>query len=180
MQKKTNIIPDFNKRNFKAPVLAKTKLDNNQEKELVSFVLDKNQLVSNRAMWVVNHCADLEPGRIKPFHVKLIHHLKQNNIHSGVVRGILRLFQEHPVPKKQESFMLNQCFAYTQNPSEAIAVRVFAMSVIYNISKPYPDLLNELSAVLTQLINYDESAGIKSRAKSILKEITKLKTRKPE
>lgn len=177
MHKKTNIILDFNNRNFKAPLLAKTIMDNNMENELMSFALDKDQLVSNRAMWVVTHCADMEPDRFKPFHVKFINHLKHKGIHSGVVRSILRIFQEQPVPKKMESFVLDKCFEYAQNPSEAIAVRAFAMTVIYNISKPYPELLNELSAVLTHLISYDESAGIKARAKNILKDITKLKTK---
>lgn len=177
MRKKQGIILDFNNRDFKAPLLAKTILENNMENELISFALDKDPLVSNRAMWVVTHCSDIDPMRIKPFHIKLIKHLKNEEIHSGVVRSIMRIFQNQPVPKKMESFVLDKCFEYVQNPSEAIAVRAFAMTLIYNIAKPYPELLNELSVVLTHLSSFDESAGIKVRSRNILKDIAKLKSK---
>lgn len=171
-------ILDFKNRNFKATELAKTILANHLEEELLISSLDDDQLISNRAMWVLNHCADLEFERIKPFHVKLINHLKNKNLHSGVIRSILRMFQNHPVPKKLESFMLDKCFECIKNPSEAIAVRAFAMTVVFNISKPYPELLNELSIVLNHLNVTEESAAIRARTKNTLKEIVELKLKR--
>jgi hypothetical protein len=56
------------------------------------------------------------------------------------------------------------------NPNEAIAVRAFSMTVLFNISKKEPDLKNELKLILAELVNSD-SAAIKNRAKHILKEI---------
>ena len=165
----------FDNRNFNAIVLAKAILENNLENDLLVHALNKNQMISNRAMWVLNHCADLNFERIKPFLVKLIHHLKNRNLHSGVVRSILRIFQEQRVPKKYESFMLDKCFEYIKNPNEAIAVRAYAMTVVYNISKPYPELLNELYIVLMHLNIEHESAGIINRSKHILNNIAKLK-----
>lgn len=165
----------FENRNFNAMELAKTILGNKLEKELLVYALSDNQLVSNRAIWVLTHCSDIEPERIKIFHIKLINHLKNKNLHSGVIRSVLKIFQEQPVPKKLESFMLDKCFEYIKNPTEAIAVRAFAMTVIFNISKPYPELLNELSIVLQHLNIADESAAVINRAKHTLKDITKLK-----
>ena len=164
----------FENRNFNAKELAKTILANNLEEKLLISALDKDDLVSNRAMWVLTHCSDLDSNRIKPFHVKLINHLKNKHIHSGVVRSILRIFQNNPVPKKMESFMLDRCFDYIKNPSEAIAPRAFAMTVAFNISKPYPELLHELSILLNEISIIDESAGVKNRAKNTLKEIAKI------
>ncbi len=126
-------------------------------------------------MWVLNHCNDLAFERIKPFYVKLVNHLKNKSIHSGVIRSILRMFQKQPVPKKLESFMVDKCFEYIKNPSEAIAVRAFAMTIVFNISKPYPELLNELTIVLNHLDVTEQSAGLSNRTKNTLKEITKLK-----
>jgi hypothetical protein len=177
MEQKNNIdlFHVFENRNFNALELAKTILKNNIENELLVYALNKNQMLSNRAMWVLSHCADLDFERIKPFQVKLINHLKNKNIHSGVIRSVLRIFQEQPIPKKHESFMIDKCFEYIKNPKEAIAVRAFAMTVVYNISKPYPELLSELSIVLTHLNIEHESAGIINRAKNTLKNIAKLK-----
>lgn len=179
MQLKTESshILDFKNRNFKAPVLAKTILSKNLEKELLVFALDKDQLISNRAIWVLNHCADIEPDRIKLFHSKLISHLKNKNLHNGVIRSVLRIIRNHPVPKKQESFMLDKCLEYIKNPSEAIAVRAFAMPVAFNIAKPYPELLNELEIILRNFNIAEESAGIKVTIRNTLNKIAKLKVK---
>lgn len=173
----SNHILVFENRNFKAPELAKTILADYLEKELLISALDKDPLKSNKAMWILSHCAELNFSRIKPFQVKLINHLKSKNLYSGVIRSILHIFQKQPVPKKQQSFMLDKCFEYIKNPSEAIAVRAFAIKVVFNISKSYPDLLNELALVLNQLNITEESAAIKARTKNTLKDIVKLRSK---
>lgn len=178
LKNKIDISSVFENRNFNAQELAKTILSEKLEKELLVYALNDNQLVSNRAIWVLTHCADIEPERIKPFHEILINHLKNKKLHSGVVRSILRIFQTQPVPKKLQSFVLDKCYDFVKNPSEAIAVRAFAMTVIFNISKPYPELLNELAIVLNHLNIAEESAGIKNRAKHTLIDIAKLKAGK--
>lgn len=170
---KDELIADI--RVFKAPDLAGQILNNNQEKELIKLALDKDHLLSSRAMWVLGHCSDIDYNRVKPFLSILIDNLKQPNLHNGVVRNTLRLFQKHSVPKKQESFLLDKCFEYIKNPTEAIAVRAFAMTVVFNISKPYPELLDELLMILNDLSVHENGPGIRSRLKNIIKEIHKLK-----
>ena len=160
---------------FKAPDLAKFILHNHQEKELLTLALNKDLLLSSRAMWVLSHCSDMDYLRVKPFQNKLIENLKHKNLHNGVVRNTLRLFQKHPVPKKQETFLLDLCFDIIKNPTEAIAVRAFAITVVFNISKPYPELLHELELVLQHLSVTENGPGIRSRVKNTLKAIRKLK-----
>ena len=174
-KKVIDITTVFNDRKFNAKELAISILMNHQEKELLIFALDKDQLISNRAMWVLNHCSEIDFERVKPFHDKLINHLKSKNIHSGVVRSILRIFENHSVPKKHESFLLDECFDYLKNPAEVITVRVFAMAIIFNISKPYPELLNELSIILNHMMETEESGALRSRTRTTLKVIAKLK-----
>ena len=158
---------------FKAPVLAMEILKNRMEKDLVTLALDKDQLLSSRAMWVLGHCDDIDHERIKPFHAKLISNLKHANLHNGVVRNTLRLFQKCPVPREQESFLLDLCYGYLKNPSVAIAVRAFSITVIYNISKPYPELLQELLMVLNELSINEDGAAMRSRIKNTTKAIRK-------
>ena len=166
-------MPDI--REFKAPALAQKIINSNQISELVLLAFEKDHLLSSRAMWVFGHCSDIDYNCTKPYHLKLINNLKQKNLHNGVIRNTLRLFQRHSVPKKTESFMLDKCFEYIKNPSEAIAVRAFAITVVFNISKPYPELLNELLIVLNHLSETEEGPGIRSRVKNTIKAIQKLK-----
>lgn len=168
---KDELLPDI--REFKAPALAQKIIDSNQIAELVSLAFEKDHLLSSRAMWVLGHCSDLDYDAIIPYHIKLVNNLKQNNLHNGVIRNTLRLFQKYPVPKKTESFILDKCFEYIKNPAEAIAVRAFAITVVFNIAKPYPELLNELLIVLNHLSETEDGPGIRSRVKNTIKAIHK-------
>ena len=146
--------------------------------ELLKCALDKDHLLSSRAMWVLGHCSDMDYDAIKKYHGKLIMNLATPGLHNGVIRNTLRLYQQHPVPEKYHSFLLDKCYDYIKDPSEAIAVRAFAMTVVFSISKPYPELLDELKMVLTHPESYEESPGIRSRVKSTLKAIDKLQKQK--
>lgn len=160
-------------RNFKAPLLAQEILEYRLENELFSLCLEKDPLLSSRAMWVLGHCSRFHKERIKPFHIPLIENLKHSHLHNGVIRNTLGLFQTQPVPETHVSFMLDKCYHYLKNPSEAIAVRAFAMTIVYTISKPYSELLRELEIVLKHLNVTDESPAIRARVKNTLKGIAK-------
>ncbi len=159
---------------FNPKHLAQDVLNRKRLSELVSLCFDKDLLISSRATWVLWHCSDIDFNALIPYHINLINNLKNKNLHNGVIRNTLRLFQKHAVPKKKESFMIDICYSYIKNPNEAIAVRAFAMTIIFNISKPYPELLLELKSVLELLNHPDESGGIKSRIKNTLKDIDKV------
>ncbi|MES2132947.1 MAG: hypothetical protein V4506_11385 [Bacteroidota bacterium] len=161
-------------RGFKAPDLAKYVFKNNIISELVNCALDKDSLLSSRAMWVLGHCSDLDYDSIKKYHGRLIKNLEQPGLHNGVIRNTLRLYQQHPIPEKHHAFLLDKCFSYIQDPSQAIAVRAFAMTIVFNISKPYPELTSELRAVLSHINIDEETPGIRSRVKNTIKAIDKL------
>ncbi len=171
----SNLITDVieNIKFFNPSTLAHEILKKNKLLELVNLCFNEDLLISSRATRVLWHCSDIEVGLVIPFHNRLIENLKNKNIHNGVIRNTLRLFQNYNVPKKKESFMLDVCYGYIKDPNQAIAVRAFAMTIIYNISKPYPDLLLELKTVLQILNHHEEGAGIKSRIKNTIKDIDK-------
>lgn len=164
-------------RGFKAPELAQRVLNLQLLEELVECALGKDHLLSSRAMWVLGHCSDIDYDAISKYHDKLIRNLANPGLHNGVIRNTLRLYQQHPVPEKHHSFLLDKCYEYIKDPSEAIAVRAFAMTVVFSISKPYPELLDELKMVLMHPDSHEESPGIRSRVKNILKAIDKLQRR---
>lgn len=164
-------------RNYKAPDLARQIIESGLESALFTLSMDQDPLVSNRAMWILWHCGIIDYNTVKPFLNKLILHLDNKDLPSGVVRSTLSLFQEEPVPEKYHSFMLDKCFGYISNSAEAIAVRAFAMTVAFNISKNYPELLQELEATLQHLPISEESAAIRARTKNTLKLIQKFRNK---
>lgn len=160
-------------RDYKALEFAQKILENNLEKDLFKLSIDEDPVLCNRAMWILWHCSIIDYGRIKPFLTKLIIHLNNKTIPTGVVRCILAMFQEESVPVKFESFMLDKCFGYILDSTQAIAVRAFAMTVVLNISKKYPELLQELKSTLLHLPLNEESPGIRTRTRNTLKQIEK-------
>jgi hypothetical protein len=56
------------------------------------------------------------------------------------------------------------------NKKEPIAVKVFSMTVLANLSKSSPDIKKELRIAIEDQLPYG-SAGFVSRAKKVLKEI---------
>jgi hypothetical protein len=159
---------------FNPKRIAQLVVADNLMNELVKFCLDKDHLISSRAACVLGYCFEVDKKMVIPYFDKLIDNLKNEHLHNGVIRNTLRLFQKHPVPQKKESQMLDMCYGYINDSGEAIAVRAFAMTVIYNISLPYPELLLELKGVLIHINHPEESAGIKSRIKNTLNQIEKL------
>lgn len=169
---KNELIADI--RVFKAHDLAKRVLDSNLIPELIKLAMDNDKLISSRAMWVLSHATDINYDCVKQYHLKLIDRLEHPDLHDGVIRSVLRLYQKMPVPESRESFMLDMCYRYIKNPTVAIAIRAFAITVVFNISKAYPDLLQELKIVLNHLSISDEGPAIKARVKNTIKAIDKI------
>ena len=65
---------------------------------------------------------------------------------------------------------MNTCFEYIHSPDEAVAVKAFALTVLENLSKQYPEIKSELKTIIEDRWDY-ESAAFKSRAKKILKDL---------
>ena len=62
------------------------------------------------------------------------------------------------------------CFEYISSPTEAIAVKAFALTILENLSKKYPEIKPELKTIIEDRWDY-ETAAFHSRAKKILKKL---------
>jgi hypothetical protein len=100
----------------------------------------------------------------------LIHNLKRPGLHDAVKRNTVRLLQFISLPKSLQGVTAQVCFDLLQNRKEAIAVRVFAMTVLSNIAKDQPALKSELKIIIEDNLPYG-SAGFVSRGRKILKEL---------
>ena len=64
------------------------------------------------------------------------------------------------------------CFKYLGSPKEALAVKVFSMSVLGNLAKKYPEIKSELKLIIEDQLP-EQTAGFKSRAKKVLDQLGK-------
>lgn len=151
-------------------------IDNSKERfaELIEIIVGKDLEMANRAAWVIPSIADKNIDQLIQPHLKTLIELLKQPVHDAIKRNVLRMLQFTSIPKKWQGLTVELCFQLLHNPKEAVAIRVYAMTVIYNITLEEPDLTNEL---YTSIEMYMEGAlpSYKSRGGKILKALSKIK-----
>jgi len=161
---------------FDMPSLVKQVLnDKKAEKELFEAIFKGPPQLCMRATWVLTHCHAKHTDIVKAHETALIRLLETKNMHTGAIRNILKIYETRPVPEKLSSFMLDTCYGFLRNATQPPAVRAFAITVIFNISKPYPELLQELKHTLLEIQEHEESPAMIARCRNTLKMIGRLK-----
>ena len=139
---------------------------------LATLFFSKDNRISQRASWPLGYCAIANPELIFPYLEQMVQNL-ENPIHNAVKRNSIRILGEIDIPEPLLGTVADICFRFLDDPKEAIATRVFSMTVLLNITKKEPDLANELRIVIED--HYDHgSAGFKSRGRNILKALDKM------
>jgi hypothetical protein len=126
---------------------------------------------AERASRVICVCSHNFPELFKPHCSRVIAELK--NLRSeGAMRNLLKTLAEVPVKltKKDKSILLNQCFDYLVSNDYPIAVQVFSMQILYNLSCEIPEIGEELFRILEERMP-DASAGYRSRARRIMRQL---------
>ncbi len=141
-------------------------------KNLMDLFFDEDLRISQRASWPVGYCAEAHPELILPYLKKMIANI-DNPVHNAVKRNTIRILSVIDLPEDLMGEAVDKCFRILDDPKEAIAMRVFSMSVCFNITKREPDLANELKVIIEDHYPHG-SAGFKSRANRILKELRKM------
>ena len=87
-------------------------------------------------------------------------------------RNLLRILQYHKIPEQQWGHVADQCFNYLASVKEPVAVKVFSMTVLYNLTRDLPDLAKELRFLIEEQYPLG-SAGFKARGRKVLKQLDK-------
>ena len=68
--------------------------------------------------------------------------------------------------------LADYCFAKLNSGFSAIAIKAYAMEILFNLTVIYPELANELIPAI-QILTEDGSAGVMARGRMILKKLNK-------
>jgi len=139
---------------------------------LMELFFDDDWLLNQRAAWPMSYIAIAHPNLIASYKSRLIDNLYHPS-HNAVIRNTLRLFQDIPIPEEQEGKLFDYCSKMLLQIKEPVANKIFGMTVMLMIAKPYPELLRELKVILETQFPY-EKPGYKSRAKKTIALIEEL------
>ena len=135
---------------------------------LVDIGLKGEKQYAQRATHIVSLCSSHFPELFIPFCSRVIRNLK--NLRSeGAIRNFLKILAEVPLKfsERDKSILVNQCFYYLLSGKYPVAIHVFSMQILHNISLEIPEIGGELCRILEDKMP-DASAGYKSRAARIL------------
>ncbi|MBP6386279.1 MAG: hypothetical protein KA313_08900 [Pseudarcicella sp.] len=138
--------------------------------EIIKLFLIDDFRLNQACAHVILMCLSKKPDSLNPHIMLLLEYIDSPTASTHHKRNILRIMQEIDLPIICHDLLAKLSFDLLQNRQESIAVKVFAMWLIYRLGTFYPDILPELKFILTQEIHY-QSAAYKNRAYKILKHI---------
>jgi hypothetical protein len=137
---------------------------------LIKVAVYSSDLVSWRALWMVDKIYDIDATLIAPFLPEMIQQLKVET-HHGKKRHLLKLISQMNIPENQAGFLMDYCLTTFTSDKEPVANRVHAMQVLFNISESEPELKPELLEIIQQEIDFHPTPGIRSRGSKLVKKL---------
>lgn len=136
------------------------------------FAETKDYRVPQRAAYTLSLTFDKQPDLILPYREKLIKNLENPKLKSSLKRNILRILQFMVIEEHRMGGLYENCVEFLSNPKEEIAIRAFAMVILYNISNHFPELKPELKLMIESVLEEPEiSPGVRSKGNHVLKKL---------
>ena len=136
---------------------------------LLDIALHENDPLAWRAAWILDGSDEQCPGMAAGFISAIIQALPDISS-KGSIRSLLRLLCRYDIPMEQQGILIDLCFKYMISALYPVAVKVHAMQILYNHVLIYPELKEELVAVILDQ-EANNSIGFKSRGKRLLKKL---------
>ncbi|MDE3056534.1 MAG: hypothetical protein KGJ59_01070 [Bacteroidota bacterium] len=172
MNLKTEILGDHSKSHVQK-IVRWIGSDKKRFTQLMELFLRGEYRVTQRAAWIISHCAELHPELIKPWLKRMIEKTKERGVHDAVPRNVLRIVLRTEIPVKLLGAVTTLCFDLLSIPASPIAVKAYAMTILQKIVRREPELKNELLAIIEQMLPHMGPA-LKVRSREMMKGLKKM------
>ena len=142
--------------------------------ELLQLVLSDEYRVAQRASWPLSEIARLHPELFHSSLDVLIDNLESRELHNAVKRHTMRILETITIPVQLHGKVMKCCFEFVESPSEAVAVKAYALTILGKLALAYPDIIPEITLVIEEQLP-TQTPAFKSRAKHLLKAFTRSK-----
>lgn len=128
---------------------------------LVQLITSHEKIVAQRASWVLEKLSERKSVDTNAHISEIIDILKEIPS-SSTRRTISKVLMLHEIPDEQEGIVLDFAISMLESPKEPVAVKANSMTIVFNLLPKYPELKNEIIAIIEDQIPYN-SVGFKSR-----------------
>ena len=134
---------------------------------------DETRLVF-RSSWALVKVCEESPELFLPYLEVIVDKLFRT--HNGSAeRSFLKILQLTGTSSLNEDLqgrLADHCFTLLRSRSSAIAVKVYSIDVLYEISQRYAGLTNELAGIVSMLPD-DVPAGVKAKCRELIRKLNK-------
>lgn len=140
--------------------------------ELMQCFLSDEKRLSQVAGYSVNKAVKLNPLLVQPYLKQLVQQLKRKDVHGAITRNCMNIFELVATPEALHGELMNLSFAFIENAETEIAVKASSLTVLFKLSKIYPEIKDELKLIIET--KWDtETAAFKARGRKILEALKK-------
>lgn len=142
--------------------------DEDRFRTMLDFALEDEDQYAMRASRVINQVALDHPHLIRPYLPGLARDLGSYK-NEGLRRGLLKTISEHPLDCYDEELglLVDLCFRWFQDSTQAPAIKVYALEILFRVSVFIPEIREELISSIENEIPR-ATGGVSSRSKKIL------------
>lgn len=147
--------------------------NDNIKQILYSLIADDNDRIGYNALWILSHFSDADKIWLYSKRNELIDLLLKET-HAGKKRLFLRILSDIPITVEDiRSDYLDFCLGKI-NSTEPYAIRAWALEQAFQMSKFFPELIEELKGEMAMMEYGELSPGLLSAKKYIEKKISRL------
>jgi hypothetical protein len=151
-------------------IVADVGCDPDKFAEIIQLMHTKSP-IAMRAAWVMTTITDKYPHLILPHLSTLIEKIPIHD-HPGTTRSVLRTLAQVDIPEQYQGVLFNYACDCIENSAIPVAIKVYGMQILYNISQYEPDLKPELILLIENYLDVN-SAGFSSRGNKLLNKLRK-------
>ncbi|WP_372774035.1 hypothetical protein [Mangrovibacterium sp.] len=140
--------------------------------KLVEIAFSESHQLNWRAAWVLDKVNEKNPIQVSYFIPQMIEFVYATKNESKL-RHFLKIISRHQIPYQQIGKLFDFALSIFTDANVAIAVRVHALQILFNISEIECELKSELILLIEHELEIHPSAGIKSRGTKLLKKLKK-------
>jgi hypothetical protein len=137
--------------------------------DLIRIYLKDQEPISRRAAWVADVVSEKYPDLLYPYVEDIVKGLKSFT-HDGMKRESLKMITHSVLPKQHLGQLINICFDWLTSGKESIAVKMFSMEILYQISQQEKELKQELADSIEWRMQ-EEAPGFQSHGRKLLKQL---------
>lgn len=139
-------------------------------KTLIKIALYDKNPKSWRAAYLVDKINDINSEMLKPFLNEMVEQVKKEK-NGSKKRHFLKLISMNDIQKNHQGILFDFCLKRFTSSKDAVAIRVHAMQILFNIAQTEPELKPEIQAIIEHEMEYHPSAGIISRGKKLVQKL---------